>query len=321
MEQREKLTHLMRSVQAGRIVHALLFAGPAGTGKRTAAKWLAQAIMCTGQDRPCGACPACRQVEQDSHPDVHVIRPEKNLIRIDQIRALVTQVGLTPYASDMHIAIIEQADSMNANAQNALLKTLETPAGNAMFILLAERTSSLLPTVVSRCQLMRFSPLSQAECARVLEGRGVPPERARLLAGYAEGSVGRALDMDGDEDYMALRTQALESIEKLREGADVLTCAAPLVAGKGNEAALLDIFELWARDLMAVQNGSNPFEQAEEKRLNASRIDGRLMLMGVLRARRQLKSNVSWRSVLETMFFGLLAQDEHRNTSNDISGG
>ena len=128
------MEHLMRSVQAGRIVHALLFTGPRGTGKHTAANLFAQAIFCTGADRPCGACPACRRVLAGVHPDLHRVVPdEKNAIRVDAIRDLVDELSMRPYEGGYHVAIIDRADRMNANAQNALLKTLENPVGDVMF--------------------------------------------------------------------------------------------------------------------------------------------------------------------------------------------
>ena len=231
--QGDKLERLMRSVQAGRIVHALLFTGPAGTGKRTAANWFAQAMLCTGADKPCGGCPACKRYLAGSHPDVRVLRPEKNVIKVDDIRDLIEYLSLRPYEGGWHVVIIEQADKMNASAQNALLKTLENPTGDAMFFLISEAPGGLLSTILSRCQTLRFHELSVDDCAAVLIDRGVPAERARLLAGLAQGAVGRALALNEDESFFALRERTLQSLESLNGNASVAAAAAMISEEKG----------------------------------------------------------------------------------------
>ena len=308
--EQEKLDSLMRSVQAGRIVHALLFAGPPGTGKRTAAARLAQSLVCTGSHAPCGVCPACRQFLSGSHPDVHRIAPEKGMIRIDAIRDLLETVALTPYSAKMHISIIEGADLMNPNSQNALLKTLETPTGQVMFILIAERLSGLLPTVISRCQMLRFSPLPLKDCAAALVQKGIPPEEAERLAALGQGSVGQALQIHGDEGYLTLRGQVLQALQALKDDASVLSAAQPLSGSKVDAAAVLDLLELWARDLMAVQNGAEPFERGEAAQLKKSRLNGAKLLQDVMQARRMIKANVALSAVMESLFFRAL---EHTN--------
>jgi DNA polymerase-3 subunit delta' len=127
------LEQLMRSARAGRIVHALLFTGPRGFGKRTAARLFTQALFCTGAEKPCGVCPACRQVENGTHPDVHILRPDGRDIKVDQARQLIDDISVMPYEGAMHAVVIERADRMNESTQNALLKTLENPVVPAIF--------------------------------------------------------------------------------------------------------------------------------------------------------------------------------------------
>ena len=164
---------------------------------------------------------------------------------------------------------------------------------------------ALLPAILSRCQAVRFGDLSVEDCAAVLGRRGVAPARAAELAGMAQGSVGRALEIDGDGEYRALRAQVLDSLAALRDGASVAGAAAPLEEDKGREGEMLDIMELWARDLMALQSGATPYQAAEADRLRRSRLDGRALLKGVVLARMQLASNVSWPNALENMYFNL----------------
>ena len=301
----DKMQQLMRSVQAGRIVHALLFAGPRGSGKRTMARLFAQALVCRGDPKPCGVCPACKRFLAGSHPDVRLVRPEKRSIGIEEIRALIDALALRPYEGGKHIAMIEQADKMTPSAQNALLKTLESPLGDTLFFLITDAPGGLLETIVSRCLTVRFSDLSVEDCAGVLERRGIAHERAALLAAVARGSVGRALEIESDEGFFDLRERVMRSLEALKDRAAVATAAVPLEEDKAGEQAVLDVMELWARDLMAVQNGAQPYQAAEAARLSRCRIDGRALLRGVFRAREQLASNEAWPMVLETMYFSL----------------
>ena len=301
----DKMEQLMRSVQSGRIVHALLLVGPHGSGKRTMARLFAQATVCTGSGKPCGVCPACKRFLAGSHPDVKTLRPEKKTIGVDEVRDLIDALALRTYEGGRHIVLIEQADKLTPSAQNALLKTLESPSGDAMFFLITDAPGALLSTIVSRCQTVRFSDLSVEDCAGVLERRGMPPERARLLAGMAQGSVGRALEIDADGDWMALRERVIGSLEALKDRASVAAAAVRLEDEKGAESGMLEIMELWARDLMAVQSGAVPYQAGETDRLLRCRLDGRALLKGVILARMQLGSNVSWPNALENMYFHL----------------
>ena len=312
----DKMEQLMRSVQAGRIVHALLFVGPRGSGKRTMANLFAQAMLCRGPEpRPCGTCPACKRYLAGSHPDVRTLRPEKKTLGVDEIRDLIDYLSLKPYEGGRHIAIIEQADKMTPPAQNALLKTLENPDGEAMFFVIADDAGGLLPTIRSRCQAVRFTDLSVEDCAGVLVKRGIAPERAKMLAGMAQGSVGRALALNADEGFMDLRNRVIQSLETLGDAASVSRAAALLEDEKGAEGDILDIMELWARDRMAAQAGAQPYQAGEYDRLVKGKIDGRALLKGVVEARRRLASNVAWPGVLENMYFDLINTENSGRTT------
>ena len=295
---------LMRSVKAGRIAHAFLLSGPHGTGKRTCANYLTQTILCASPQAPCGQCPACKKVLAGLHPDVHVVGEEEKSISVDTIRALRDQLALRPFEADRHIALIPRADRMTAQAQNALLKTLEEPAGGNVFFLLTDQPGAMLPTIVSRCRRLRFSPVSVEACAEILAEKGVEPGRARLAAACAQGAVGRALEIAGDEDYLPLREKALSSLKALSGGKAGVARAISFL-GEGKSAAArapewLEILEVVARDLMARENGGTPYGYTGDLKL-----DGRALLLGVMETRKLAASNVSFLAALEKMYLAL----------------
>lgn len=289
---------LMRSVKAGRIVHAILMTGPRGTGKRTAARMLAQALLCRGDDPPCGVCPECRQFLAESHPDVHRVVTETRSISVDNIRELRDELALRPFEGGRHVAIIEQAERMTAQAQNALLKTLEEPIGDVVFLVITDQPGAMLPTIVSRCQRIRFSPLGMDECAKVLEERGIAPGRARMLAGYSQGCVGRALEINAEDGYFELRDKVVLSLKQLCGGRGAAALAAAQLENKKESVDdILEIMEVMARDIMAAQNGAEPNTD-----IAGIDLDGRALLLAVMDMRRMLSGNVSWMSALEKAY-------------------
>lgn len=297
----------MRSAQAGRIVHALLFVGPHGTGKKSMAELLSQTVLCSDKsgNRPCGVCPTCKKCLNHVHPDIHYVRPEKNTIKIDQIRELNYSLGLNAVEGGKKIAIIDPAGAMGESAQNALLKTLENPTGDTLFFLLTETAGALLPTVVSRCLQLRFRCLENDECVRVLQDKGIDSDRASLLAALSQGSVGRALEIDADEAYISLRNRLIDALESVKRPADVLSAMTRIGDTKGRERDVFEILELWARDLMRVQNGASPLQLREEARLKKSAYSGNRLLQYIVSARKQLSNNISLTAAMENMLFRL----------------
>ena len=200
---------LQRSLKEGRLAHAYLFVGPPGVGKGLVAKLLTQAISCDLHSVPapagsnssdaCGKCSSCRRIENFSHPDVAWARPGglSRRIGIDSIRGVRHQVSLKAYrAGRRRIFVLIEADRMTAEASNALLKTLEEPPDNSLLILLTSHPSSLFPTIVSRCQIIRFSPLPLKVLKDYLMAAlKLTPTQAQLLSRLSEGRLGRALSL------------------------------------------------------------------------------------------------------------------------------
>lgn len=210
---------LKRSLERGRLPHALLFVGPEGVGKRTFALKLAQALLCErvseGELDPCEACPSCLQVKAGNHPDVlQVARPaDKHELPIAVIRDLCLDLGLKPMRGQRKVAIVNDADDLNDEAANAFLKTLEEPPPGSVLILIATSAEAQLETILSRCRVVRFEPLAEVELAAVLQEQGVASDAAEAirLATLGEGSVSRARGL-ASPDVGTFRRDLLDAL-------------------------------------------------------------------------------------------------------------
>ena len=231
---------LRRAVARGRVPQSLLFAGPEGVGKRAVAVALAQALNCpkrkaAGGDDACGRCPTCQRIERGLHTDVTVVdKGGEPSIKITVLRDRILDViGYRPFEAERRVYIIDPADEMTEQAQDALLKTLEEPPSAAILILVSAYPDTLKATVQSRCRRLRFSPLSEADIERVLvERERVDRADARELAAASGGSVGRALAADAG-DLKADRKAALALVGARRARlTDRLKTAAELAQHK-----------------------------------------------------------------------------------------
>ena len=195
------LAFVERSIVTERAPHALLLSGPSGVGKTTLAVDLASGLLCLDADptrRPCRTCSACRKVEHGNHPDLHVLVPEGagQQIRVGQVQGLASELALLPLEGRVRLAIIEHADRLNPDAQNALLKTLEEPPARVCIILAADDPGALLPTVVSRCARLQLAPVASDTIADLLAERELA-DRAQgaALARLSTGRPGAAISL------------------------------------------------------------------------------------------------------------------------------
>jgi len=200
------ITILKRALANNTLAHAYLFSGEAGIGKKMTAFALAAAVNCPvgGGDGGCGECPSCRKVASGGHPDVHLIASDGDEIKIDQIRQVQADLSLKPFEGAKKILIVDGADRLNVASANAFLKTLEEPPGDVLIVLITPMPQSLLATIRSRCQEIRFQPLPRRTLAQALvKKRGLPEGDSWFLAALAQGSMGRALGMDVEQEKAA----------------------------------------------------------------------------------------------------------------------
>lgn len=247
---------LKRAQSSGRLAHAYLFEGPEGVGKRLMALALARSLFCVTKNG-CGECPACRKVDHQNHPDLHIVEADGNTIKIEQIRALQKDLSFRPFEGERKICVIEAAEKMNTSSGNALLKTLEEPSGHALLILLTSRPDAVLPTIRSRCQRLPFSRLPTATIRRALAEADAGNEaHAHILATLSDGSFHKALGRDRDL-YLERRKTILKAVTALSHGSylPLFELAAELAEEKERLSEILDILRAFYRDLLLCQHG------------------------------------------------------------------
>lgn len=211
---------LKKHVIHGTTRHAYLFCGPPGLGRRTLALRFAQALNCTTPSEPgipCGQCRDCKQIESMAHADLTVIQAdaEGGTLKVDQIRDSRKTLILKPYMSQFRVALFLRFQEANDNAANALLKTLEEAPSYAVLILTADNPEQLLPTIVSRCEVLRLRPLAIDDIRKDLESRGVDKERARLIAHISGGRPGYARRLVEDDALLDKREERLNDLLSL----------------------------------------------------------------------------------------------------------
>ncbi len=255
---------LKEQIVRDRLRHAYLFTGPQGIGRRTLALRLAQALNCpqpTQPGEPCRTCSTCQQIERMQHPDLAVVQADQRggTLKVDQIRQLQRSLSLSPYAARYRVAVLLHFEEANQNAANALLKTLEEPPAQVILTVTAESAESLLPTIVSRCEVLRLRPLPLDQVIQGLQTRwGLPPEQAQLLAQLSEGRPGYALRLHQDPELLHHRQAWLDDLLRLHSASRVerFAYAETLARDKdGLRQALFAWLSLW-RDVLLRSAGS-----------------------------------------------------------------
>lgn len=245
----ELLTH---GIQTHKLSHAYLFVGPNQVGKRTLGNALAQAILCTEDQAPCGTCRSCQLIQRGRHPDVQVIASDGDRIKIEAIREMQHLVALSPVEGPYRIILIPDFDRATTSAANALLKTLEEPPSTVILILTATNVEALLPTIVSRCQVVPLRPLPITEIRAALIGRGIDSDKARLLSHLAQGRMGWALMAAKDQSQLERRKEVLDSLSALAQGSYTarFLWAEQLSRKPDRVAVILETMTSWWRDIL-----------------------------------------------------------------------
>lgn len=332
------------------IPHALLFTGIDGIGKRSIAMLFAMACNCLNAPYhnktsgpnpphdhseeyrlsfiespdqssctvPCGTCRSCKKIRSGNHPDIIHVEPDGSIIKIGQIRSLCRTIGMRPYEARQRVAIISHAETMNPEAGNALLKVLEEPPDQTMLILIAAQTSDLLPTIVSRCQHIRFSPISRHQLKTFLmDKHDLSQEQASVLSDMAGGSVSRALDMEKTH-WMDRRKNLITLFDFSHAGClsskpvdFLLALADRLSKNKEELSTYLYMLKIWIRDLVVAKCNTQKIMNADmcdEIENSSAQIEIRGLLSqfsAIQTAEREIQTNLNIRLITETLILQL----------------
>ncbi|MFC4737751.1 DNA polymerase III subunit delta' [Bacillus daqingensis] len=309
---------LQNSIRRSRLAHAYIFEGGRGTGKKLAAQLAAQAFLCrnlSGAD-PCLACPECRRAASGNHPDVHVLRPDGAVIKVDQIRELKREFSMRGMESGRKVYLVEEADKMSASAANSLLKFLEEPDGEALAVLMTVNSRLMLPTILSRAQMLSFVPLPPEAAARELVRKGYP-EKEAYLASRLTSDLTEAEALFGEEWISQAREKVIQLVDDLiRKPRDsyitLHETVMPFFTERKDLETALDMIMLWYRDVLRMQVGQSEqivfIDQEDSLSKQAFQLSqGKLgnNLQAVMDARRRLSANAAPQLLMEQLLLRL----------------
>lgn len=259
--QKEVVNILKEELKDDRINHAYLFYGKEGIGKKTLATEFARALLCNQiENDSCNICNNCRRVEHGNHPDLKIIEGNektKNL-KIEQIREMQKEIAYKPYESEYKIYIIDGAENMTTQAANSLLKTLEEPPSYAVIILISEELNKLLPTVISRCQNLRFSNISREKMQKFLDKENVEESKKELIIGLARGSIGKAKELYKNDEFLNKRKKIYDFLKEIHNitKVDIFSEANDWVDILKEDFPLFDLLSAWYRDIIIYKRGN-----------------------------------------------------------------
>jgi DNA polymerase-3 subunit delta' len=316
-------TMLLRSFKRNKLSHAYLFRGPAGVGKKTTAASIAAYLNCLspGDDDFCGTCSSCIKFKSGNHPDYYEILPDGSAIKIGQIRELKKKLTFAAFEAKYRVVVLPDIhhNMRRKEVANSLLKTLEEPPNDTVFILTADESGVVLPTILSRCQVIPFYHLPYEEVSvRLQDSLGLDHEEAYTLAAATYGSLGQAAVL-AEKGLLDLRLDLVDQLMTLEENAGITVEKIMILANriavlKDELFDFLDLLKLWVRDLLIISSGADPslivnqdlqhtYNSAQE-RWSLPELFDKLGCLNM--AKKQLNQNCNRVSVCEMLLWKLL---------------
>lgn len=308
--------HLQNALSAKKISHAYIINGEKSSGKEFIAKVFAMALQCEkGGTEPCQECHACRQALSDNQPDIIRVTHEKpNTISVDDIRTQINNdVAIKPYSSPYKIYIVNEAEKMTPQAQNAILKTLEEPPAYVVILLLTSNVDALLPTILSRCVILNMKPVADEKVRKFLmQELQVPDYKADVCVAFARGNIGKAKALASSEDFENVKNEALSLLKYVRdmELHEIVAAIKKITEYKLEVNDYFDIMSIWYRDVLLFKATNNPNRLVFREELGALRkcaqrssYEGiETVIQALDKAKHRLDANVNFDLVMELLF-------------------
>ena len=307
--------HLQNAIATNKVSHAYIINGERNAGKEFIARVFAMTLQCEkGETEPCGECHSCKQAASHNHPDIlYLIHEKPNTISVDDIRKQINEdITIKPYASPFKIYIVDEAEKMNQQAQNALLKTIEEPPAYAVILLLTTNADLFLPTILSRCIRLDLRPVANDKIrGYLMKQMQVPDYQADISAAFAQGNVGKAIQLAGSEHFRELKDSAVQLMKRIKD-IDVYEMGEAVKQISEYKLSINDYFDImmvWYRDVLMYKatldiNGVIFKEQVYDikKQASHSSYHGLQEILKALeKAKIRLNANVNFDIVIELL--------------------
>lgn len=307
---------LKTSIQNDSISHSYLFQGEEGIGKKMVAYAFSKTLLCKEQGQePCNICSSCKKFDSGNHPDFFFIQPEKGQIRVDEIDGLIEEIATFPFESKRKIFVIDDSHLMNLTSKNTLLKTLEEPPKYVNIILISSNPDSLLPTITSRVQRLKFHPTDIHRVSELLIDRyDISQKKAHFIGAFTNGAIGKAVKLSMDNEFASRRDELMKTIESLVTGDRTKAFSSIDFFNKNRENIdeILDLMLYWFRDLVLYKEmGENSLIVNRDKLENLSiqsNMDFRKIndiIEKIDETRFNIKRNINYQLSIETMLLNI----------------
>lgn len=313
------ISQLKNAIKSDKVSHAYIFNGEDGSGKNMLAKAFAEALLCEkGEMEGCGECHFCKQLASDNNPDFVRLTHEKPAsIGVEDVREqLVEDVLIKPYNGKYKVYVIDEAEKMTVQAQNAILKTIEEPPAYSVIIFLTNNVEIFLPTIVSRCIIFNLRPLRESTIMEYLISEfKIPEYEAKICASYSQGKLGKAIRLATSEEFVDIKEEALKLVKNVYsyDIADLIDAVKKITEYKISVIEYIDLLEMWYRDVLLFKVTKDPNNlifsdeiNSIRKQASKSSYEGLENIQrGLEVAKARLKANVNFELAIELMLLNI----------------